>query len=175
MALDLGDRRSAAMALNNLGVIDLREGRPAEALPRFEQARELRREIGDERGAAATSLGLCESLVRLGRCSRGHEALAEGLEFAVGAGDAQLLVSVVETAAMVALGTGEEDTARLLLAAAMAERKTLGSPRDPFDDVEAVDARLGPLPAGASVPSIADAIVIARRLAQRGTTPPNGE
>ncbi len=175
IARDLGDRRSAAMALNNLGVLDLREGRGEAALERFEEAHRLRIEIGDELGAASASLGLCESLVLLGEWSRARGALAEGLDAVVRVDDARLLVSVVETAAQVALATGDEDTARLLLAAALDAREALECPPDPSFDTKGVADRLGPLPDDTSAPSIADAILIARRLAQQGAPPLHGE
>lgn len=47
-----GDKKSAAMAFNNLGIIDLQQGNYSEALKNYSQALQLYREIGNKNGIA---------------------------------------------------------------------------------------------------------------------------
>jgi DNA-binding SARP family transcriptional activator len=66
-----GDRRAEALVLNNLGIGYARR-HLAEAVGSFEQALDIRREIGDEYGEAQTASNLADTYSRIGR---GDEAL----------------------------------------------------------------------------------------------------
>jgi DNA-binding SARP family transcriptional activator/Tfp pilus assembly protein PilF len=66
-----GDRRAEALVLNNLGIGYARRHLD-EAVGSFEQALDIRREIGDEYGEAQTASNLADTYSRIGR---GDEAL----------------------------------------------------------------------------------------------------
>jgi tetratricopeptide (TPR) repeat protein len=68
----LGDERWAAYLLGNLGIVARRQGKPEQALARYEESLALRRELGDRWGLAY----LFEDLGwLLAQQSQGEEAL----------------------------------------------------------------------------------------------------
>lgn len=82
---ELGDRDELASALDSLGwplIYDA--GDEAAALAAFEEALEVRRELGDEAGETRALVGVCQVLVAIGEVERAETIARELLERAGG-------------------------------------------------------------------------------------------
>ena len=75
----LGDRRGEAMVLNNLGMGYARR-RLDDAIGCFEQAMDIRREIGDLPGEAQTAANLADTYLRIDRVEEALDLLQRALD-----------------------------------------------------------------------------------------------
>jgi DNA-binding SARP family transcriptional activator len=64
------DRRAEGWTLNNLGMVYSQQQHIDEAISRFEEALEIRREIGDLRGQAISTINIADANLRLGTVPR---------------------------------------------------------------------------------------------------------
>ena len=83
-ARQAGDRHAEGWTLNNLGMVYSQQQHIDEAISRFEEALEIRREIGDLRGQAIPRSTSRDANLRLGRSTRGSRAAASSAFAAAG-------------------------------------------------------------------------------------------
>ncbi len=81
-----GDRQGVALTLGNLGRLQLRAGRHADALECFDLDLELAREQGDRRGETRMHLDRGRALRAMGRLEDAEAALREGIALAARCG-----------------------------------------------------------------------------------------
>ena len=108
----LGDRKGVATALDNLGLVALRQGEYERAAVWLEKSLALARELGDRHGIVVSLISLADVAERQGAHGRSTVLLREGLQLArdIGAGDE--VAESLEGLAWVAIGQGHPPVQR---------------------------------------------------------------
>jgi len=136
-AIDLarrsGDKERLAAALSNLAMIDVDEQRPADALERLYEALALDRERGDDWGMVADLVNIAAGLLEDGRPAEALGTLRSVTADAVGLGDPDMSVALIEMFAVTFSAVEDDRRAARLLGASAALRSGLELPIDPPD------------------------------------------
>ena len=94
-AMDLrasvGDRRGVGVALNNMALLEMDDGRLDRARELFEEALVIKRQLGERRSLAIGLANLTDVLIRSGQWEPARRTLAEAVERAEGIGNPQLI------------------------------------------------------------------------------------
>ena len=125
---DLGELRSAALAVNNLGVQAYAEGRWDEAVERYKTADEDLRRVGDAANAAFVSANLGEVLVSRGELEQAKGVLEEARQALRASGLAAPAIFVDTQLARLELEAGRPEAAAESLRATIDEAMALGHP-----------------------------------------------
>ncbi len=130
----VGDRRAELISLTNIGVVDLREDRPMDALERLEEAVRLAGDAEDERDVLLITPILAEAVVfgphDIGRALA---LLADCVERSQAAGIRIATISALECTGLALIDRNradDPDIAAELLGACVAEREALDYPED---------------------------------------------
>jgi predicted ATPase/class 3 adenylate cyclase len=136
-AIDLarraGDKERLAAALSNLAIMDVDEQRPAAALERLYEALALDRERGDDWGVVADHVNIAAGLLEDGRPGEALATLRGVTADAVGLGDPDMSVALIEMFAVTFATVQDDRRAARLLGASEAMRSALELPIDPPD------------------------------------------
>ena len=89
---DLGDRRGVSVAINNMALLELDDGKLERARELFEQSLAIKRQLGEQRSIAIGLLNLAEVLIKTGQWEAADTVLAEGAGMA--AGNPQLIGTI---------------------------------------------------------------------------------
>jgi len=131
------DRWSAGVARWWLGWVALSEGDYEESAAHFAECVALYRELGEPGGTGYALFGVGAALLGAGRSEGARERFVEARELAHELDFAGLAISCVGGIAAVAAASGDVERTPPLLAAAEAERRRVGAPRDrPLRDLE---------------------------------------
>ena len=103
--------------LNNIGLIHLSDGRPAEAEPYLEESYESKKQAGDRRGTAGSLINLGMVKLRLGEHETARRLIDDGIRLAEGAETLEFVVHGVG-----ALRTLADETNDLALGKEAADR-----------------------------------------------------
>lgn len=122
-----GDRWSTALALNSMGLVDLRGERPADAVPWFERAAEAFRDTADRAGRATSLSNLGIALGRIGRDVDAESAYRESLSIRRDVGDLAGVFSSLSNLAMSAATRGELQAALATAREALGMAERLGN------------------------------------------------
>jgi predicted ATPase/class 3 adenylate cyclase len=101
LARQTGDRRRLANVLSTLGVLEVDCDAPERAVELLTQAVEVDRELGDAWGEAVDEVNLVAANLRAGRTQAAHDRLCEVAADAIGLGDIDLTINVIELFAAV--------------------------------------------------------------------------
>jgi tetratricopeptide (TPR) repeat protein len=138
--------------LNNLALTARYQGDTHGARRFFEEAIELRRNLGDRWGVASSLNGLTNLLLHSGERAGVRAMLEESLALNTQIGDRTAIAYCLEDFAGLAAASGEHERALRLAGAAAALRQTLGSPLPPPEQA-ALDALLRPARAALAAPA----------------------
>ena len=129
-----GDRTTAMMAYNNLGIVcaDLRDWIEAEVY--FSRGGEIAEQVGDVPMLATLQLNRAEPLIHLGELTRARTALANAEELAERIGDVEIRANAARVRAMIARAEGDLRTAEDHVACAL---RLAGENRLPLEIAEA--------------------------------------
>jgi predicted ATPase/class 3 adenylate cyclase len=144
LARSAGAEERLAAALSNLAIMDVDEGRAADALARLQEALVLDGRRGDSWAVVADHVNIAGALLEDHRPDEALATLREVSGSAVGLGDPDMTVALIE---LFAVAFGELDDARRaarLLGAATAMRDTLELPIDP-PDAAMLERGIGPV------------------------------
>jgi len=121
-AREVGDRARLANGLSNLAMLEIDEQRPDAAVELLHEALRLDKELDDPWGVACDHSNLAGALFRAGRVTEAYEHLHDNALAAVGLGDVELTITVLELFCMLLAELGRADAAARLLGAARTMR-----------------------------------------------------
>jgi len=121
------------VALTNLGLAEIEAGNLDRAVQVLRDSLTLDRKRGDMWGVVKNQLGLAEVSLRAGRVLEAQTMLAATLDYVVGSGSVDILISSLELFACVAAELGDGLRAARLAGAAEATRHKAGTPADQSD------------------------------------------
>lgn len=107
----MGDRRSAALCLNSIGLLNALRGDYRQALLDHHQAREIYAALGDAEGAGKADASIAEVLYHLGDYERAREHGEQAVTVAEQEGAEELLQSASSVMALVYSAAGRSDLA----------------------------------------------------------------
>ncbi len=125
----VGDPRREATALSNIVHMHLDTGDYAAAVDAAELAIAADRALDDPWGVAINQCNLVTALLNAEGPRAAYERLTEVAVDAVGLGDIELSIDVIDSCAAVWAGLGDPERAATLLGAAENQRETSGIPR----------------------------------------------
>jgi len=117
-AREVGDRARLANGLSNLAMLEIDEQRPDAAVELLDEALRLDQELDDPWGVACDHCNLAGAMLRAGRVGEAHEHLRDNAQAAVGLGDVELTITVLELFCMLLAELGEAGGAARMLGAA---------------------------------------------------------
>jgi non-specific serine/threonine protein kinase len=144
-----GDPRTAALALNYLGVMTLLQGDWERAAMRLEASLALMREVGDQWGIALALTNLGNVAVYQGDLERAAATFTEALTLSRQGGDHLLIAACLENLGWVARKRGEVAQAEALQREALALAQDLGDRRTCVEALELLAATAGAAGQGA--------------------------
>lgn len=124
--------RALPVAIDNLGSLAHEMGDDDEAIARYDEARSMNVRLGDVNGVAMNDLHLAVIAAEQGRWDDTRELLSSAMRVYRGLGFVQYAAECLETAAILANGTGAFLDAAVMLAGAGRMRDQAGSPPVPF-------------------------------------------
>jgi tetratricopeptide (TPR) repeat protein len=129
----LGDLRTTALLLNNLGYLRLSQGQPVKARPFFEESLALRRELHDRAGTAGSILGLADAFATEGKSERAIELYCESFQLSKETGESLNLAFCLEGIARILSQDGQAKIASFIFGAVEAFRESINTPIQPTD------------------------------------------
>jgi DNA-binding CsgD family transcriptional regulator len=125
--LRLQDDRGIASVLTNRGYIEWQLGQLDRAFATHEDARAMYERVSDTRGIAWSDMNTGRIATQQGRLHEAVPRLRAGLDGYLKVGDVSGVAEALEAFAAAAIGTGERETASVLLGAAAALRERIDS------------------------------------------------